>query len=233
MRYSKPLRTNVDRYYRIQGLSTDEIDPSGDNLPIVLYNLSNSEKVDFQKWTADLFGCIFSADKYGGHISLMVQDLKTNQKFNLADTGFGYSQVLPILVSIWKAVSNTYLKKGSLSYMSKNQLLMGKAMFYEVIEQPELHLHPAFQAKLIDVFAKVIEANSSDRDIKIIFETHSEAMINRLSYLISKNMLSSENVNVLIFDKDSKGIATVKSAIFSENGTLSNWPFGFFSPERL
>ena len=56
---------------------------------------------------------------------------------------------------------------------------------YEAIEQPELHLHPALQAKLIDVFSQLASKENGGK-IKFVLETHSEAMINRLGYLINK-----------------------------------------------
>ncbi|QDY46926.1 AAA family ATPase (plasmid) [Planococcus glaciei] len=56
-----------------------------------------------------------------------------------------------------------------------------------MIEQPELHLHPAIQAKLIDAFIKIIMlCKEKSIDIKIIIETHSETMINRIGYIIAK-----------------------------------------------
>jgi predicted ATPase len=72
--------------------------------------------------------------------------------------------------------------------------------------------------------------------IKILFETHSEAMINRLGYLIAKKKLNSDLINVVIFDKNIDSVnngTKVCSTKFSDEGELTNWPIGFFSPERL
>lgn len=47
VRYSKPLRLNAERYRRIQGLSVNEVDPSGENLEMVLNNLRKKNKKRF------------------------------------------------------------------------------------------------------------------------------------------------------------------------------------------
>ena len=34
--YLKPIRAMVNRYYRVQGISIDELDADGSNLPMIL-----------------------------------------------------------------------------------------------------------------------------------------------------------------------------------------------------
>ena len=106
------------------------------------------------------------------------------------------------------------------------------ANYYEAIEQPELHLHPALQAKLIDVFSQ-LALEKKDEKIKFILETHSETMINRLGYLIYKKKLSPEMVNVVIFDKNDTGNTTVSQTKFNDQGQLEKWPIGFFDPDGV
>ena len=106
------------------------------------------------------------------------------------------------------------------------------ADYYEAIEQPELHLHPALQAKLIDVFSQLASEENGGK-IKFVLETHSEAMINRLGYLINKKKLLPEMVNVVIFDKDDTGNTKVSQTKFNEKGQLEKWPIGFFDPDEV
>ena len=63
VRYSKPLRLNAERYRRIQGLSVNEVDPSGENLEMVLNNLREKEQKAFSQWTKSTIGCEFSDRK--------------------------------------------------------------------------------------------------------------------------------------------------------------------------
>lgn len=215
--YLKPIRASVNRYYRIQGLNIDHVDADGSNLAMILYNLKPEEKAKFEKWTNNSFGISFSVSDDSGHASLIIKN-RDNKSVNLADTGYGYSQILPIIVELW------LLLQKSDDANNRNITV--------VIEQPELHLHPAFQAKVIDLFANIIkQAKKNNIDIKIIFETHSETMINRLGYLVYNKQLNTQDVNILAFQKN-ECETTVKHMNFDEDGLICGWPVGFFSVEE-
>ena len=232
IKYIKPVRANANRYYRLQGLAIEEIDPSGSNLPMVLHNMHRSEKEKFKEWTEEKFDFIFDTSTKEGHVSMTIKDGENGDVYNLADTGYGFSQILPIILLLWqtknKKQNRSLNHRLFYNYLGQNNNTI-------VIEQPELHLHPALQAKLIDVFATIIEENKKENlnDIKIIFETHSETMVNRLGYLIAKGYLYKEDVNVLMFDKDEKNNTRVKTMDYSEKGAINDWPIGFFAPKRL
>ncbi len=215
--YLKPIRASVNRYYRIQGLNIDHVDADGSNLAMILYNLKDEEREKFEKWTHSSFGISFSVSDDSGHASLIIKN-KDNKAINLADTGYGYSQILPIIVELWLL-------------LQKSDDVNNRTITV-VIEQPELHLHPAFQAKVIDLFANIVQqAKKSNIDIKIIFETHSETMINRLGYLIYDQQLKKQDVNILAFQKN-ESETTVRHMEFDENGLICDWPVGFFSVEE-
>ncbi|MDQ0204967.1 DUF3696 domain-containing protein [Pectinatus haikarae] len=227
IKYIKPIRFNVERYYRIQGLNIEDIDSRGENIPMFLHSLSLKERTDFNKWTKNIFNLNFLIDNISGHVSLIIKDLKNDVTFNLADVGYGYSQILPIIILLWNCQRNKRKRHPIfLRPYPKNITL--------AIEQPELHLHPEFQARVIDLFVSVInEIKKKPFSLKIIFETHSETIVNRLGYLINKHKLKPDDVNVLIFNKDINNVASVDSATFTEKGKLQNWPLGFFSPEGI
>ncbi len=221
--YIKPIRATVERYYRFQGISVDELNSDGSNLPMILADIKKKYKLsDFEKWSKERFGIVFSVKQSEGHISLIVKsDSGERTETNMADTGYGYSQMLPIVMLLWMIHEND---------MPRMQSHMSKTV---VIEQPELHLHPAYQAKMMDVFANIInEAKTKNIDLKIIFETHSETMINRLGALISTGKVSSEDVNVLVFGKKN-GVTCISSKQFDSDGLLLEWPVDFFSSEDI
>lgn len=85
---------------------------------------------------------------------LSLIDLRSNTKVSHRDVGIGISQVLPVLVN---------------AYASTDKII--------AIEQPEIHLHPALQAELGDVF---INSALGDRKNTFIIETHSEHLILRI-----------------------------------------------------
>lgn len=207
------VRNTKGRYTRHRNLETTEVNPSGDNVPSILAAMQPEEAESFRHFTKKLFDFSFKAELNAKHISITLEnDLESPE--NLEDVGAGYSQILPILLNLWLIRE----KKKNLSH--KPLLCM---------EQPELHLHPALQGKLMDAFAskEVLE------HMKILFETHSETMIGRIGHLIALGKLSPSDVNVYIFDKDKQGKTTIKLAEFNEKGKLKNWPMGFFSAEGL
>lgn len=217
--YLKPIRVNAERYYRVQGITINKVDADGSNLPMIFYNMSEKMKGQFKEWCIEKFGLFFSVETSEGHVSLIVQDLQGN-KSNLVDTGYGYSQVLPIIVQLWLLKNN----HGKLQKNKKNhkEILL-------VIEQPELHLHPAFQSKLIEVFTALIqEMQEVNIAFKIVFETHSDTMINKLGTLINQGVFNKELVNVILVEKTDK-VSTFTQVGYNDDGFIEHWPIGFMS----
>jgi len=221
--YIAPLRATAERYYRYQNLAIDEVDFQGQNLAMFLQNLSRSEREDFSKWTARLFGFSPQILTTQGHVSIAIQQGES-VKVNVADTGFGISQVLPILTQLWKLVQeNPY--KGYYPFFDKST--------YLAIEQPELHLHPRMQGKLAEAFTDVVnQSKKAKSDIKLVIETHSDAMINTFGHLVAKGILNPEDISIVLFEKrDNDSNSQVFTSTFDGKGYLQNWPYGFFEPD--
>jgi len=53
VKYIAPLRATAERYYRIQQLAVNEVDPNGTNLPFFLDSLTDRQTLDFQNWTKE------------------------------------------------------------------------------------------------------------------------------------------------------------------------------------
>ncbi|MCU5085467.1 ATP-binding protein [Bacillus cereus] len=234
--YIAPLRASAERYYRIQGLSVDEIDPQGTNIPMMIHNMTYKEKRDLVSWTKENFNFEIITTLEGGHTSLKLKYNNDSEVINLADTGFGYSQLLPIILVMWQAINKNGNKqnKRAVGNLSKMLVDFEQSMHTIVIEQPELHLHPALQAKLIDTFVQIVmKSQEMEMNIKIIIETHSETMLNRIGYLIGTKKYDFHNdlVNVLIFNKRDNYETEVNPTGYDEKGRLLSWPIGFFSPE--
>jgi predicted ATPase len=140
---------------------------------------------------------------------------------NLADVGFGFSQLLPLVAQI-----HSYRRRArrGIRAEARQQII--------AIEQPELHLHPAFQAKLADLFARAIAPNEGVAPT-IILESHSEALIARLGELVVEGKLNPADVILHFVEKDDKaGLSTVRVGQFAPDGSIDNWPVGFFSSRQ-
>ncbi|MGE4506023.1 MAG: DUF3696 domain-containing protein, partial [Desulfovibrionaceae bacterium] len=114
---------------------------------------------------------------------------------------FGVSQVLPILVLLY------YVPKGSIV----------------LIEQPEIHLHPAVQSGLADV---IINA-SKTRNVQVILESHSEHLLRRFQRRVAEKTLDNTELS-LFFCESSHGASHLSKLQIDLFGNISNWPDGFF-----
>lgn len=214
--YVAPLRATAERYYRNQELSVEEVDFQGKNLVMFINNLSDLKKKEYKKWLSSNFGFTVDAVSDGGHLTLRITYSEGTQSYNVTDMGFGFSQILPIITQLWF----TGIKDNPNLYRGLNRYVHPKR--YLVIEQPELHLHPRFQAKMIDVFIKMVNLLKNDgkgKQIRIIMETHSETIINQIGMRIRseeaecryKEIVKTQRVESI--DKDNS---------FNEEGLLSN-----------
>ena len=142
---------------------------------------------------------------------LVLVDKRTHTVVTHRDVGIGISQVLPVLV---------------MAYGSQGKLI--------AMEQPEIHLHPALQAELGDVF---IEAALGERKNTFILETHSEHLILRLMRRMRETYLHKDtglppitpaDVSVLYVEPDGPR-SIVREMPLNELGELvKSWPGGFF-----
>ena len=211
--YMAPVRATAERFYRVRNYAVKEVDYQGKNLAEYLLNLSTEALKDFHAWTLQHFGLEFSVMADHGILRLMVRNDDKESMLNVCDVGFGISQVLPILVELW-----------SLAYSGK------KATF--VIEQPELHLHPAMQGRLMRAIASVI--GQDENHLSVIIETHSKTIVDRIGRGIQRNEIAKDDINVVLFEKE-PGCpkSTVSVASFDKYGSLNNWPIGFFRVGRM
>jgi hypothetical protein len=220
--YIGPARARSDRFYRYQDLSVSEIDPDGKNFPMFLNSLSPHQIQRFSDWVKHLFNFGVRVEKSSGHISIEL--VYPTSTVNIVDTGYGVSQILPVLGQIWWAINQPRRGFGGMPVLPP----------FIAIEQPELHLHPAHQARLADAFIGGLYSIASDgsrtRRAQFIIETHSEALINRIGHLISRGSIDPNDVQIVVFEADSNDdqYTAVHTSLFDSEGVLLNWPYDFF-----
>lgn len=223
--YIAPIRAEANRYYRSQGLQVNNIDSFGRNLQEFISSLSPKQKRSYNDYTKRLLGITVDTKIIAGHYSIV---LKTdNGEFNMTDVGYGYSQILPILTKLW--FDSTTNRQDSYRYFYYEP----EGINLTLMEQPELHLHPALQAKIADAFIELVTNTAEDvNPQRLIVETHSPTIINRIGRRIREGKIDSSDVNVVIFQKDKQQKNTIVRQIgFDDKGQLTDWPFGFFDPE--
>lgn len=247
--YIAPMRAAANRYYRTQGLQVRDVDPYGKNLQEFISSLSGNREKSYRNFMERVLGLQIMVKNNAGHQQIILKS-KYGEN-NMTDVGFGYSQILPIVTKLWH--SNYRLMDDSmLEYYWKDSYFSTM-----LIEQPELHLHPAMQARTIDIMmlvlteleainAKIKEMSKGKRNryniplrmisqcnSSLIVETHSQAMINRIGRRIRDKQFSADKVGILMFEKNPEtGKTEIKEIGFNEKGQLMNWPFGFFEPNE-
>ena len=116
-------------------------------------------------------------------------------------TGFGLTQILPIAVA-------------ALSVNAGDLML---------IENPEVHLHPAGQASIGLFLADVARAG-----VQVIVETHSDHVLNGIRRAVKTERLRPEQVLIHFFRPRSDDGAQVHSPTLDAAGNIDIWPEGFF-----
>lgn len=223
--YIAPLRATAERYYRLRNLAIDEVDYQGKNLSVFLNGLPRQRLANFQQWTQQHFGFKVVVKKDGGHLSVNVALGEDGDSINLSDTGFGYSQILPIITQLWDLSTRRAIPRKPNDRNNRIPLVIA-------IEQPELHLHPAVQAKLADAFVASIKlAEKNGYSLQLLLETHSQTIVNQFGLAIADKKLAHEDVSVVLFEKPfGQSQTSVCVSRYDDMGYLQNWPIGFFAP---
>ena len=115
--------------------------------------------------------------------------------------GFGLTQVLPIIVAAISA--------------AKGDILL--------IENPEVHLHPAGQALMGQFLADVARAG-----VQVVVETHSDHVLNGIRRSVKSGRLKPEQVAIHFFKPRSLDTSQVLSSHLDSSGNIDTWPEGFF-----
>jgi hypothetical protein len=167
--------------------------------------------LDLDQFTNISFSTEEDAAYYPALVRMFLVDSE-GRRYDFDEVGSGLGYVLPVLCSVYHPTISVSL-----------------------LQQPELHLHPALQTALGDVF---IEAASPEH--QVIVETHSEHLLLRVLKRIRQTSgpkppaqelrIAPKDVVVVYFDPKPDGTTTVKRLRISEDGEfLDRWPRGFFS----
>ena len=240
--YFKPARTVNERYFKIHDSDESEISADGSNLSGFFESLNPDNLINFSNWMKENFNYGITFEKKDGRTSIFVE--QDGIVTNLVDSGFGISEILPFITQIWWESVNpiptpkvfAILKDKSIEEMHRS-VNMRRLIS---IEQPELHLHPALQARLADILVKTIQGpestDSSSENTEsckpmFLIETHCESLLNRLGELVKKQQVDHNDIQILIFSKTKNGddVSTkIQEVNFDEEGHLQDWPHGFF-----
>ena len=224
IKYLGPLREPPDQpTSRVAIGQTGDIGQSGELTASVLQRFGSEEVlVPTPDGELSEMSLIEAVQEWGRYLGLL-QTIRVVQEARLGNTiyveseglnkevpldavGVGVSQLLPVLV---------------LCLLSEPGSMI-------LLEQPELHLHPALQQRLADF---LIAAVRSGR--QLIVETHSEYIVSRLRRRIAEDTSDEDELlsmsKIVFAERDSQtGVTTYREVELSPFGKIEDWPRGFF-----
>ncbi len=212
-----PIRTQPERVY---SQATVAYKPTGDHIPFVLERLleengksregkSLSQLLSAFGVESGLFQGV-TVNRFGGQPSapFEIRVGLGSTTVNLADVGYGVSQVLPLLVEASTAPRDQYL----------------------LFQQPEIHLHPRAQAALGTLFAQL----AAENHCRLAIETHNDYLIDRVRQEVAAGKIDPNKVALLYLHRE--GLETKCHLIELDSiGNLINPPDyyrSFFLEER-
>jgi energy-coupling factor transporter ATP-binding protein EcfA2 len=204
-----PLRTSPKRTYVAAGETPQDVGLQGESTFAILWaarwkpRLKRSVFKPVNRWLQE-FGISANLElkRIGGsYFTALVTDPALGVWSNFADVGFGASQLLPALVEA------LYAEPGSTIIM----------------EQPEIHLHPAAQASLGDLFLETAQQRK-----QLIVETHSDHLVSRVLRRIAEGSLPASQVAIYYCEATAEG-TQVRRIPLDEFGRFGEGlPSGFF-----
>ena len=213
-----PIRAKPERTYDPLVASTS---PDGSEIPMLLVNLFKYKREGWEKLRGELIAFGVDSGLFTGiDVRTMTKSagdpfqlqFKTHgPKANLVDTGYGVSQVLPVLVRVLmeKEQSKVYL-----------------------MQQPEIHLHPRGQAALTSFLIGLMRVGAGNKEEKrrhgFVVETHSDYMVDRARIDIQQGRIAPDDVSLIYLDPPKRtGSVAVHNIRFDEMGNVEHVPDTF------
>ena len=203
--YVGPIRATPLRYYGPDQPHSN-VDPSGSYCAQMLYSWSQHSTERFELVAAllnelELVSKVTPSQSGDEILRVLVRPYAQKDTSNFADVGFGVSQILPIVVA------DVALQNGGIL----------------LVNQPEVHLHPASQARLANYMGSRIDQR------QYVVETHSEYVINRFRLLVMQGKIDPEDISIVFLEPcaDTGGV-TRHDIRMTRDGKLTGAPRGFF-----
>lgn len=171
---------------------------------LVIEGIANTRLRQVEKYMEQFFpGCALDLQPVAqaNAVTLGIRTSKDTNFHRPIHVGFGLTQVLPIIIAVLSAQENDIL----------------------LIENPEVHLHPAGQARMGQFLAKAANAG-----VQVILETHSDHILNGIRRAVKSGQIGHEKVAIHFFRPRSEQGAQVISPILDSNGNIDHWPENFF-----
>ncbi len=153
---------------------------------------------------------------------------KWASRFNLHEIDSSLVDSNEISISFLDKATNSILEiesgaAGSIQgLLIATQILLAEPGCCHLVEEPEIHMHPQFEAELALLFANAIELGQ-----QIIVTTHSEILISAIANAVRSKRIPSGQVSIWHLERSSTGKIENKNVEISEKGNIDGWISSF------
>ena len=212
-------------YIAAERVAAPEIQPFDETTPFE-YMAPNGENVLNVLWKNEASGCISKAQEVlnrvldggkldlkpiGDRLILRINSVDDGKFYLPVNVGYGYSYILSLITAAVLAPKDSFI----------------------IIENPEAHLHPSAQAKMMNELIKITE----EKNIQLIVETHSDHILNTTLWAVNEHRLSVDDLAILFFsnhqNEDNFTEAKVQNLEVNGQGHILNPPKHFFEQYSL
>ncbi|WP_436911620.1 DUF3696 domain-containing protein [Halosimplex marinum] len=224
-----PLRRSPQRIYFGSGADSRDSHSQGVNIEEKILRkaeMGNSPILEkTNQWLKQTgFDCKLDIESVEIGDIYQLKVIEDGLSVNLADSGFGLSQALPILVEcIYMGLREESPTNSPRAVFDPQAV---ENQYLTIIEEPEIHLNPKIESAMADFFININEEKTG-----LMLETHSEHLLNRIQRRIADGTIDDKDrVSVYFVSKDEAG-STVEHIEMDERGRFDEWPEGFFQDD--
>lgn len=202
IRYLGPYRT-IPQYAK--HVENEKLEIDGSNIAEILsiqgnrliYDSAMTLNAAFHLWTKKIIDSEFDS-KYEREFYKLITN-EQGIELDVHQLGFGNIQILPVIL----------------------QVLLAKPGDLVIIENPEVHLHPRWKAKMVELFFDAVR-----HGVKILIETQSIEIITRIRLMVKQNPELESMTRLYFFEKEGFE-SEIRLIEIDKAGRLSAWPKDF------
>lgn len=182
--------------------------PDGANVLSVLWNYRDKgclKEVE-ELMSGILDGAEIHIEPSANELIFTLNSAKDTNLFRPSNVGYGHGYILSVITALIIAKENDIL----------------------IVENPEAHLHPSAQAKLMNAIIDL----TNKKNLQVFVETHSDHVLNTSLIAVKEKQLQLDDLQVLFFsgkmNEDNHFESTVQNLEITSSGHILEAPQRFF-----